>query len=327
MHGGAGGARLDPRRGLRLAMAAGLPLWLAAACAWSVPNDAVTAGAAPALPFVGAPFGCVEDSRAHLLPPSLSESSGIASGTSVLWSHNDSGHPAELFALDPRGRLLGVTRVSGARNVDWEDLASGPCPTGGHCLYIADVGDNLERRTDPAIYRIPEPDPADSVSAPAERFPLRLPDGPRDIEAMYLLPGERLFLVTKGRNHPVELYRVPPLSAPDHPLNVERVQTLTPRRPSFPRLVTGAGASADGRIVAVRTYETLEFFVPLGEGSLAPIPGGRINLRPLREPQGEAVAILPGGRIVLTSEAGPGLERGALQFLSCPGLLDELGSR
>ncbi len=290
---------------------------------------------------MGTPFGCIEASPAHPLPPELAESSGIVQGDPsdhrsppFFWSHNDSGHPPELFAIDAQGELLGITRVAGARNVDWEELSAGPCPAGragdsgdpsrpGHtdrCLYIADVGDNLEQRTDPAIYRIPEPRPGDTVSAPAERFALELPDGPRDIEAVYLLPGERLFLITKGRNHPVEIYRVPPLTSPDRPLRVTRIQTLTPGPPSLPRLVTGASASEDGRWVAIRTYETLEFFTPSEEGTLAPTPQGRLNLRPLREPQGEAVAILDGGHVVLTSEAGPGLELGMMQFLHCPGL-------
>ncbi|TVP56346.1 MAG: hypothetical protein EA351_08140 [Gemmatimonadales bacterium] len=320
----------------------------------------LTAGPAPGLPFMGTPFGCVEASPAHPLPPELAESSGIVQGDPsrsapldpaahvppdpsddrtppFFWSHNDSGHPPDLFAIDGQGELLGITRVTGAQNVDWEELSAGPCPSGrtgragdpgdpgqpGHtarCLYIADVGDNLEQRTDPAIYRIPEPRPGDSVSAPAERFALELPDGPRDIEAVYLLPGERLFLITKGRNHPVEIYRVPPLTSPDRPLRVTRIQTLTPGPPSLPRLVTGASASEDGRWVAIRTYETLEFFTPSEEGTLAPTPQGRLNLRPLREPQGEAIAILDGGHVVLTSEAGPGLELGMMQFLHCPGL-------
>lgn len=36
-----------------------------------------------------------------------------------------------------------------------------------------------------------------------------LPDGPRDIEAMYVLPTDQIFFVTKGRNHPVTIYRYP----------------------------------------------------------------------------------------------------------------------
>ena len=104
--------------------------------------------------------------------------------------------------------------MRGAENVDWEEIAALPCPDGSPCLLIADTGDNLERRDDPALYRIREPalDPARTRPAPgprdegvpvleagpAERFPLRLPDGPRDVEAVLLLPGGRVVLSSEA---------------------------------------------------------------------------------------------------------------------------------
>ena len=60
----------------------------------------------------------------------------------------------------------------------------------------------------------------------------------------------------------------------------------------------------DGSTVVVRTYETLEFFSVTENGELRPRKDGRVNLRTLREPQGEAVAFLPDGRLVLSSESG-----------------------
>lgn len=68
--------------------------------------------------------------------------------------------------------------------------------------------------------------------------------------------------------------------------------------------VTGASSASDGRRVAVRTYEALEFFDVMAD-TLARVEGGVVNLRTLRESQGEAVAIGPDGLVVLTSEAGP----------------------
>lgn len=203
--------------------------------------------------------------------------------------------------------------------MDWEDLAAGPCGE-ARCLYIADVGDNEENRADPGLYRVREPAPGDAETLPAERFPIRFPDGPRDVEAIYLLPGERVFLVSKGRNHRVEVYRVPaPLGRPGPPLELERIQTLTRVSPALPRHVTGGAATPDGALVALRTYETLVLYRPDREGRLEEVPGSRVNLRHLREPQGEAVAFLPGNRIVLTSEAGPFGEGPAIGRLTCPG--------
>ena len=281
---------------------------------------ALLAGCSPA--FVGLTSPCTLAEGPHLLPPAVHESSGVAASVrypGVYWTHNDSGGEPVLYAVDRRGTLLGAVRVEGARNRDWEDLALGPCGE-GHCLYIGDVGDNREVREDPAVYRVPEPDPSDARTLPADRFPVRLPDGPRDIETLYVLPGERLFLATKGRNHPVELYRAPaPLPEPGEPVHLESVQELTGRSPALPRLVTGGAATADSTVVALRTYETLRFYRPDEEGRLEPLPGGLVNLRHLREPQGEAVGFLPEGGVVLTSEAGPWGERGMIAFLECGG--------
>ncbi len=80
----------------------------------------------------------------------LRESSGVAVShrdPGVLWSINDSGNPATLFATDTLGRPLAAIAVTGAENVDWEAIAAGPCGTAGTCLYIADTGDNRERRS------------------------------------------------------------------------------------------------------------------------------------------------------------------------------------
>lgn len=241
------------------------------------------------------------------------------------------------MAVDGDGRMVASARPTEARSVDWEALERADCRDGGSCLWVADTGDNRERRSDPILYRMMEPALEATAAVGAQTFPIRLPDGPRDVEALFVLPGEAVHLVTKGRNHPATVYRYPPPLRPGKRVTLERVQSLgeAPRR--LPRQVTGAATSPDGRMVAVRTYETLRFYrVRSGPGPhpedaprradeaelpagllLAPVPGGEVNLRPLREAQGEAVGWAPDGRIVLTSEAGPGGRRGGLRTLRC----------
>lgn len=282
---------------------------------------------------------CVEATSAILLPRSVPESSGVVEagdGSGDLWTHNDSWGEPVLYRVDRSGREVARVRVRDAVNRDWEDLAAGPCVADGaggaparpRCLYIADTGDNREVRDDAAIYRVPEPAPGDTVTAPADRFPVVFPEGPRDVEALYVLPGERLFLIGKGRNHPVELFAAPaPLGEPGRVLVLERIQFLTARSPWLPRHVSGADATPDGSLVVVRTYETLAFHRPRADGRLDPIDVGPINLRPLREPQGEGVAFLSSwprdGGLVLTSERGPGGVPGAMWFLRCRVAEDE----
>src|SRR5229473_6552549 len=102
--------------------------------------------------------------------PRVKESSGIAASRAhpgVLWTHNDSGDDAFVYATDLAGPDRGFVRIRGARAVDWEDIALGPCLTQlGACLYIADTGDNEMARKSVVIYAVAEPDPPGRRSGP-----------------------------------------------------------------------------------------------------------------------------------------------------------------
>lgn len=276
------------------------------------------------------------------LPGLLDETSGAAFGTAgpgVVWSHNDGG--STLFAVDTTGTVLGFGEVR-PRLRDWEDLAAGACDAHGSCLYLADTGDNRERRPDGQIriLRLAEPTlpatrltragsprtaPTARAGSPptlgpegplrAEVFPIRLPDGPRDVEAVFVLPGERIHVITKGRRHAITVYRYPPPLRPDTVTLVE-VQRLTSSAQPIANQVTGASASADGRTVAVRTYQSLAFY-GVEADTLQPLADGLVNLRTLAEAQGEAVALGPGGLVALTSEGGPFGGAPAMNLLRC----------
>src|SRR5262247_3074948 len=73
---------------------------------------------------------------------SITEASGIAASRmnyNVLWTHNDSGNPAQIFPFTKSGTNLGIYSVSGATNVDWEDIAIGPGPlTNSQYIYVGD---------------------------------------------------------------------------------------------------------------------------------------------------------------------------------------------
>lgn len=239
------------------------------------------------------------------LPRVLVETSGLAPSRTderVLWTHNDGDSP--LFALDRQGRVIGSRSVRPHLR-DWEDIASGPCPSAGSCLYFADTGDNAERRPpgSATIVRVPEPaDPSGAAPLSGEVHPIAFPAGPRDVEAIFVLPGERLHLVTKGRNHPITVYRYPPPLRPSVVTLVE-VQRLTGGAAPLASQVTGASASLDGSVVAIRTYQSITFYRTAGD-SLTPMDDGVVNLRSLREAQGEGVALLDDGEVLLTSEGG-----------------------
>ena len=261
--------------------------------------------------------------------PRLTESSGVAVSRAhpgIVWTHNDSGDGPYLYATDLHGSDRGAIRVSGADAVDWEDLALGPCPIGrGECLYIADTGDNLERRTSVTIYAVAEPDPpllaADTqhVTAAALRLRLRYPDGSHDVEALYVSSRDTaVYLVSKGRSGAVRVYRVDRAAwQSGRVATAELVQAvpITPDR-SQGRLVTGAAIRADGALVAIRTYVDVSFFGLGDRGRLMPAPRPVCSVAGL-ERLGEAIAFRDDSTLVLTGEADR-ISRGAIHTLWCP---------
>lgn len=240
----------------------------------------------------------------------VGESSGLAVSRAhhgILWTHNDSDGEPVLYAIREDGTVVTAIRLRGARAVDWESLALGPCPAEpADCLFVGDLGDNAERRPHGVIYYLPEPD-AEALSRPdgiadARGVQVRYREGPRDVEAMAIDPAGRLHLITKGRSGPIERYVIPRHALRRDTLSVTAVETLpiAPQR-MLGRLVTGTAYAPDGRRVVVRTYTELYFFDTS--------PDGRWRLidRPcwlgLTEPQGEGTDFLDDDTVLLTSEA------------------------
>lgn len=249
------------------------------------------------------------------LPEELGEVSGVAPSlrhADTYWVHEDAG--SVLYAVDETGAIRSRFPVRPSLR-DWEDLVVAGCTDGGSCLYMADTGDNYEERATARILRIPEPDPAAPDTLRPEVHPVRFPHGARDVEALLVLPGERVFVVSKGRNHPITLYRYPgPLRADT--VTLEPMQELSEGPRILPRQVTGGAVSPRGSLVALRTYESLQFY-RVASDTLVPVEGGLVNLRPLREPQGEGVGMGLDGQVVLASEGGPAGAPGSLSFLRC----------
>lgn len=248
-------------------------------------------------------------------------SSAVASRLSpgVFWTHNDAGNDERLFAFDSTGQDLGRVRITGAKNRDWEAMASGPCAEGA-CLYIGDVGDNLAEQKFVTVYRVKEPaapgrgKPTDVPAAAALRF--RYPDGAHDVESMWVDADTSIWLATKrrlrdasGRNRQSLVFRVPASAWMAADVVTAELADSLPMVPTNREatMVTDAAISnpfgdGDGSaLLAVRTYGALYIF----ESSRTGRPGkvrARCSLASLREPQGEAVAWLPDGRVLLGSE-------------------------
>ena len=254
--------------------------------------------------------------------PAIDESSGLAASRrnpGLLWTHNDSGDEPFVYCLDLKGASCGAWRVTGAEAWDWEDMAAGPGPRAGEpYLYLGDIGDNLDQRTEIIVYRIAEPaaggggtvptKAAPAASAPADALRLRYPDGARNAEALAVHPttGD-VYVITKD----AQSARVYKAAAPLDPSRTATlVQVGTVRLGTGARgleQVTGADISPDARRVVLSTYaQGYELEVPAA-GPFDDVwsqPPAPVNLGPRL--QGEAVAYRLDGRALLTtSEIAP----------------------
>ncbi|HSL72229.1 MAG TPA: hypothetical protein VK864_18415 [Longimicrobiales bacterium] len=278
-------------------LTAGLALLLASACGADRPEPRQQTLTTSALP-------CDTPRVTGRLPMDLHEASGVTAGPGdpgTLWVLVDDGPPV-LFALDSTGSVRRQVTVRNAGNRDWESLTAARCAT-GNCLYIGDIGDNQRRRESIRIYRLPEPS-AETTTTTADLFEFRYPDGRHDAEALFILPGEQVHIVTKGRHGPITVYRYTGPLVSGQVLQLEAVQQLSTSMVQLPDMITGGGATLDGGWVALRTYSSVQLFRSV-DGKLMPeLPGNGISLEVLREFQGEGVDLDSSGTIVLVSEQG-----------------------
>jgi len=247
------------------------------------------------------PFGAGEVAGEVARRP-IAEASGLAASRrhpGVLWTHNDSGDQARIFAIGRDGRLLAICTLVGAEAQDYEDIAIGPGPIAGmDYLFVGDIGNNRAHTGGPrphiTVYRVPEPVVEKDTGSPAtldlqsvDALKLTYPDNAHDAEALLVDPDNGdLYILTK-RDQPSRIYRA---TAPGKD---ERNIELTYLGKMAITQITAADISPNGRELLVKTYPKA-FWYPRGEGvsiadalmaaQPAPIAAYRV------EPQGEAIA-------------------------------------
>lgn len=252
------------------------------------------------------------------LPAVARESSGLALGRDrpgLLWTHNDRGNEPELYAVDTGGLLVQTVRLPEAA-VDWEDIEVAACP-GGSCLYVGDIGDNDSLRDHITIYRLPEPAEGALGAADIVALRARYPEGPRDAESLFVLPSGDIFIVTKGRDTAITLYRLPAPHSPDAIATLEHVSELFPQPVDTDDRVSAATASSDGSRVGIRSYRRLYLYDAAALVSGATSRPEIIDLAPLGEAQGEGVALDDDDTVWLSSEAANRRSFPLLNRLQC----------
>ena len=192
----------------------------------------------------------------------LKESSGLAASEcqDVLWTHNDAGSSdALIYAMDTTGKHMGVWKVTNAGNVDWESIAGYKGPDGKCYVLIADIGDNDEKRSELAIYRIPEPTVSNETSsssrsnslqtAPAETLKFTYSDGPNNAETILVNPQTSdIYIVTKEKKGPAGVHKLKhEFGATTVAKTVKVADIAVPSSPEG--LLTGGSFSPDGKRV------------------------------------------------------------------------------
>jgi len=246
------------------------------------------------------------------------EASGLVASRKTagrLWMHNDSGKP-QMFAVDTGGKLLGTVTVVGASVVDWEAMASAPCGK-GTCLYVGDIGDNEGRRKSITVYRVLEPARLEDRADVDVAFTASYPDGAHDAETLLASPDGRLYVVTKGETGPVVLYRLEKDAKAGKTARLEPVGGQLASKPAADARITDGAISPDGEWVALRTKSSISFYraSEFLSGKFREIR--RMNLKPLGEPQGEAISFGESGTVYVAGEGGGKSAGGTLGVLSC----------
>lgn len=219
----------------------------------------------------------------------IDEMSGLAKSpgrNNTFWVHNDSGDRARIFAITEDGKSILPTyskfsaygdepekgkqqwqgfEVLNAKNVDWEDIAADD-----NYLYIADTGNNFNKRRDLGIYLISKIDPTASTrSAVVEYLPVAYPEQTEfpakqqhfDAESLFVDHGT-LYLITKHHAGMLGMEF-------ERGANLYRLDTRFTDKPNVLHKIdsnatilaaTGADLSPDGSMLAVTSHDALWLF-------------------------------------------------------------------
>ncbi len=240
----------------------------------------------------------------------IGESSGVAICGNVkdaLWTHNDSGNPAEVYLLSNKGNLLATTKLEGARNIDWEAMCQANV-NGKSYLVIGDVGDNNAKRPNVCLYVYPEPrsNGRDQLKTRPAKVEFTYPDGARNCEAIsFDASTGDIWLIEKryvddNRAGQPGIYTLPLQTTSTNNILVAK------RIGDFPfRNVTDMAFSPDGKRLIVRNYLNAHLYIrPPGKNWHETVSTEKPKTIALPiQRQGEAICFTPDSKsVIVTSE-------------------------
>jgi hypothetical protein len=229
--------------------------------------------------------------------PGISESSGLAVSRlhpGIVYTHNDSGHLPQVFAVGQDGKTKAVFTIAGAHARDWEAISVGRDEKGRPAIYIGDIGDNLNGAWPyVTVYRVPEPTKLRSQTLHATAFRFKYEDGARNAESLLINPRtNRLYIASKTKlftGGAGTLYE-----APAH-LRTSGFNTLR-KVGSAPATATDGAFAPDGSTFVIRGYFGATLYTA---------PGKKLTDVDLpTQDQGESITYTLDGRALMVGSEG-----------------------
>lgn len=232
------------------------------------------------------------------LPPQIMESSGLQfNKSSWLWTHNDSGDSATLYALDLVGNLVKTLHLKNITNMDFEDITR---DTSGN-LYVGDFGNNLSNRQDLVIYKLSNPDTVttDSITTEAIFFsysdqityPPTSSSQSFDCEAMVHFKGDLYLFTKKQGSQFTKLYKLPDSSGTFQATLLDSIY--------IPGAITGADISPDQTKLILISYGSIYLFDSIQQNNFF---GGNLTTINIPVTQTEGITFFTNTSVFITDE-------------------------
>lgn len=232
----------------------------------------------------------------YTLPDILEETSGLAILNDTLWTLNDSGNEAALYAISTKGALLDK-RYTTKTNIDWEDMTI----VNGNML-VADMGNNFGTRKNLHLLEI---DLSNGGATTLDSIPFHYPEQDNfdfqqdthfDAEGIIVVEN-KIVVFTKNRSTLTsEVYVISPSGGPATKMGSLAVGSL----------ITGADYHQESKTLALTGYrrDDNQYLYVIDNFSLSAVADANISQYNLdfNGAQIEAISIIDAKTFWITSE-------------------------
>ncbi|XP_046575879.1 uncharacterized protein LOC124283886 [Haliotis rubra] len=205
----------------------------------------------------------------NLQNAALDEISGLAASRihdGILYGINDhtsSTVENKVYAINANtGALAATLTITGATNWDWEDIAVGPCPDSGSCIYIGDIG-NSNGISQNTVYRVKEPATLEDSSVPyLDKLQYRWSE--KESECLMVDPAGNAYVVSRVQGGHGLMAKLPSFGWAGKAVDVtvtSRLSTTTAHHDPL-----GCDISPDGKAMLIKAKDDIYYYsVPDGD--------------------------------------------------------------